>query len=106
MSHTSEPPAWAPVSRRRLLEGGAALVGALALPSWTAGAAHAAAESPEWNGRIDVFRLGTEPPHSTLMPYANLRQALAADRTDSPYRLSLDGRWRFAHADRPADRDP
>ncbi|NUR39560.1 MAG: DUF4981 domain-containing protein, partial [Streptomyces sp.] len=97
---------WAPVSRRRLLEGGAALVGALALPGRAAGQARAAAESPEWNGRIDVFRLGTEPPHSTLMPYADLRQALRADRTDSPYRLSLDGRWRFAHADRPADRDP
>ncbi|MBE8477226.1 glycoside hydrolase family 2 TIM barrel-domain containing protein [Streptomyces justiciae] len=105
MSHTSQSPAWAPVSRRRLLEGGAALVGALALPSWTAGTAHAAAESPEWNGRIDVFRLGTQPPHTTLMPYASLGQALAADRTDSPYRLSLDGRWKFAYAERPDDRD-
>ncbi|MFF5493684.1 glycoside hydrolase family 2 TIM barrel-domain containing protein [Streptomyces aquilus] len=106
MSHTSESPAWAPVSRRRLLEGGAALVGALALPSWTGGAARAAAEPPEWNGRIDVFRLGTQPPHTTLMPYATLGQALAADRTDSPYRLSLDGTWKFAYAERPDDRDP
>ncbi|NUS12159.1 MAG: beta-galactosidase, partial [Streptomyces sp.] len=108
MSHTSESPAhpaWAPVSRRRLLEGGAALVGALALPGRAAGRAHAAAESPEWNGRIDVFRLGTEPPHGTLMPYASLGQALAADRTDSPYRLSLDGKWKFAYAERPGDRD-
>ncbi|MFC8343253.1 glycoside hydrolase family 2 TIM barrel-domain containing protein [Streptomyces sp. NPDC057280] len=106
MSHTSESPTRTPVSRRRLLEGGAALAGALALPSWTAGTARAAAESPEWNGRVDVFRLGTQPPHSTLMPYATLGQALAADRTDSPYRLSLDGRWKFAHAERPDDRDP
>ncbi|MEV5433363.1 glycoside hydrolase family 2 TIM barrel-domain containing protein [Streptomyces sp. NPDC052701] len=97
------------VSRRRLLEGGAAVLGALALSARPA-AAHAAGRrapeaSPEWNGNIAVFRLGTEPPHTTLMPYADLRQALAADRTRSPYRLSLDGTWRFAHADRPDDRD-
>ena len=95
------------VSRRRLLEGSAAVLGALALsaPS-TAHRAVAADGTPEWNGHIDVFRLGTEDPHTTLMPYATLAQALAADRTRSPYRLSLDGRWRFAHADRPDDRDP
>ncbi|MFI7499982.1 glycoside hydrolase family 2 TIM barrel-domain containing protein [Streptomyces sp. NPDC049687] len=101
------------VSRRRLLEGSAAVLGALALsgPAGTRRAAAAdsspqAADTPEWNGHIDVFRLGTEDPHTTLMPYAGLAQALAADRTRSPYRLSLDGTWKFAHADRPDDRDP
>ncbi|WP_408057163.1 glycoside hydrolase family 2 TIM barrel-domain containing protein [Streptomyces bobili] len=95
------------VSRRRLLEGSAAVVGALALSGPVAGrrAAAAAEATPEWNGHLDVFRLGTEPPHATLMPYANLAQALAADRTRSPYRLSLDGTWKFAHTDRPDDRD-
>ncbi|WP_327318989.1 glycoside hydrolase family 2 TIM barrel-domain containing protein [Streptomyces sp. NBC_01235] len=94
------------VSRRRLLEGSAAVLGALALsaPS-TAQRAVAADGTPEWNGSIDVFRLGTEAPHTTLMPYADLGQALAADRTRSPYRLSLDGTWKFAHAERPDDRD-
>ncbi|MHC3468794.1 glycoside hydrolase family 2 TIM barrel-domain containing protein [Streptomyces sp. 7R007] len=92
------------VSRRRLLEGGAAVLGALAL-SRPSGTARAADGTPEWNGAVGVFQLGTEPPHSTLMPYAGLGQALAADRTDSPYRLDLDGTWRFAHADRPEDRD-
>ncbi|MDN3025601.1 glycoside hydrolase family 2 TIM barrel-domain containing protein [Streptomyces sp. S.PB5] len=97
-----------PVSRRRLLEGGAAALGALALPGpiTAAHAAGARAETPEWNGNIALFRLGAEPPHTTLMPYADVRQALAADRTRSPYRLSLDGTWRFAYADRPDDRDP
>ncbi|MFF7278274.1 glycoside hydrolase family 2 TIM barrel-domain containing protein [Streptomyces griseorubiginosus] len=96
----------APISRRRLLEGGAAVLGALALSSGPlAGRGHAADGSPEWNGAIDLFRVGTEPPHSTLMPYATVGQALAADRTRSPYRLSLDGKWKFAYADRPADRD-
>ncbi|WP_107486355.1 glycoside hydrolase family 2 TIM barrel-domain containing protein, partial [Streptomyces sp. 13-12-16] len=74
------------------------------------GAAHAAGRRaaadapPEWND-FGVFRLGTQPPHTTLMPYADVRQALAADRTRSPYRQSLDGTWKFAYADRPEDRD-
>lgn len=99
-----------PVSRRRLLEGGAAVLGALALPGSITAAhasdgADATAATPEWNGNIAVFRLGSEPPHTTLMPYADVRQARAADRTRSPYRLSLDGKWKFAYADRPDDRD-
>ncbi|WP_333739576.1 glycoside hydrolase family 2 TIM barrel-domain containing protein [Streptomyces sp. IBSBF 2806] len=94
------------VSRRRLLEGSAAALGALALSAPSAAhRALAADAAPEWNGRVDVFRLGAEAPHTTLMPYADLDQALAADRTRSPYRLSLDGAWRFAYADRPGDRD-
>ncbi|GGL81174.1 beta-galactosidase [Streptomyces fumigatiscleroticus] len=111
MPHPHVSPMDRSVSRRRLLESGAAVLGALALsgPSVAARAADEGAAatdgSPEWND-ITVFRLGTEPPHTTLMPYADVRQALAADRTRSPYRLSLDGTWKFAYADRPDDRDP
>jgi beta-galactosidase len=60
---------------------------------------------PEWNNNIPAFEVNAEPPHATLMPYAGLGQALAADRTHSPYRRDLDGDWRFKHADRPSDRD-
>ncbi len=110
VGHASHPHG-VPVSRRRLLEGGAAVLGALALSGSSAAAVQAAdgagkaADSPEWNGHIDLFEVGAEPPHTTLMPYADVRQALAADRTRSPYRLSLDGKWKFAYADRPDDRD-
>ncbi|GGU32651.1 glycoside hydrolase family 2 TIM barrel-domain containing protein [Streptomyces daghestanicus] len=109
MPHPPVSPAAPPVvSRRRLLEGGAAVLGALALSSPAARAAAPRAAgpdaAPEWND-FGVFRVGTEPPHTTLMPYRDVRQALAADRTDSPYRLSLDGTWKFAYADRPEDRD-
>ncbi|MYW69730.1 DUF4981 domain-containing protein [Streptomyces sp. SID8379] len=98
------------VSRRRLLEAGAAVLGALALPTAlpTARAfgatADVTADGDEWNGHIDLFRLGTEPAHTTLMPYESVAQALAADRTRSPYRQSLDGDWKFAYVDRPADK--
>jgi beta-galactosidase len=112
MPHPHVPHADRPlVSRRRLLEGGAAVLGALALSASPA-IAHAAGRravaadgSPEWNGNIAVFRLGSEAPHTTLMPYADVTQALGADRTRSPYRLSLDGTWKFAYADRPDDRN-
>ncbi|MET7691706.1 glycoside hydrolase family 2 TIM barrel-domain containing protein [Streptomyces sp. NPDC005483] len=105
MPHPHQP---APMSRRRLLESGAAVLGALALSSGPlAGRGHGAegTPAPEWNGAIDLFQVGTQPPHTTLMPYADVGQALAADRTRSPYRVSLDGKWKFAYADLPADRD-
>ncbi|MFI6879924.1 glycoside hydrolase family 2 TIM barrel-domain containing protein [Streptomyces sp. NPDC050400] len=99
------------ISRRRLLEAGAAVVGGLALsstlPAGTARALAAAgldATGDEWNGHIDLFQLGTEPPHTTLMPYENVQRALAADRTRSTYRQSLDGDWKFKYVDRPADK--
>ncbi|WP_243866619.1 glycoside hydrolase family 2 TIM barrel-domain containing protein [Actinophytocola oryzae] len=99
-----------------MLEGGAALFGGLALPgvsAWCAPAAAAAAGwppppngLPEWNGNIRIFEVNAEPPHATLMPYADLHGALACDRTRSPFRLDLDGDWRFRHASRPDERDP
>ena len=112
MPHPPHPsPADRPVvSRRRLLEGGAAVLGALAL-SASPTASHAAVRSPaadkapEWNDGLGVYRVGTQPPHTTLMPYADLGQALKGDRERSPYRLSLDGTWKFAYVDRPDDRD-
>ncbi|MFE5394547.1 glycoside hydrolase family 2 TIM barrel-domain containing protein [Streptomyces sp. NPDC056568] len=116
MPHSPVSPAALPaphtrplVSRRRLLEGGAAVLGALALSAPPV-AAHAAGrralsdEPPQWQD-FGVFRLGTEPPHTTLMPYPDVKAALTGDRTRSPYRLSLDGTWKFAYADRPEDRD-
>ncbi|WP_051267199.1 glycoside hydrolase family 2 TIM barrel-domain containing protein [Nakamurella lactea] len=60
---------------------------------------------PEWDNNIPIYQVNSEPAHSTLMPYASLDQALAADRTDSPFRESLDGTWKFQHVDKPADRD-
>jgi beta-galactosidase len=113
------------VSRRRLLEGGAAGFGALAFSALSSGvAAHAATPAavgaasapaaweppangyPEWNNNIAIFDVGSEPPHTTLMPYTDVDQALACDRTSSPWQLDLDGTWKFGYADRPDDRDP
>lgn len=123
MQNSSSPhqPPFRSVSRRRILEGGFAGFGALALSALPAVApagavtrtdsASAAGEPPsngfpEWNNNIALFDVGSEPPHTTLMPYADLDAALAGDRTRSPWRLDLDGTWKFAHAERPDDRDP
>ncbi|MEQ0562127.1 glycoside hydrolase family 2 TIM barrel-domain containing protein [Amycolatopsis sp. NEAU-NG30] len=104
-------------SRRTFLGGGAALLSTLALPSTLSALACPAAAAtrpsaappngfPEWNNNMRIFDVGSEPPHATLMPYADLGQALAGDRTCSPFRQSLDGDWKFRHADRPDARDP
>ncbi|GLY42723.1 beta-galactosidase [Amycolatopsis sp. NBRC 101858] len=115
MSQVSPDPAArrAGFSRRRFLEGSAALLGTLALPAMMPCPAAAASTLdappngfPEWNNNIGIFEIGTEPPHATLMPHADLGDALAGDRTRSPFRFDLDGDWKFQHADRPDARDP
>lgn len=110
-----------PIRRRLVLGGGLGALGSLALPALSATAAArpetgtaAVAPAwvdppngyPEWNNNIGIFQVNAQPPHATFMPYADLQQALNADRTTSPYRLSLDGTWRFKHVTRPDARDP
>ncbi len=46
-------------------------------------------EDPECLG------LNKQPAHATLMPYANLKEALVANRQASPYCRSLNGMWKF-----------
>jgi len=46
-------------------------------------------ENPECIG------INKEPAHATLMPYANLKEALAANRHASSYCRSLNGMWKF-----------
>ena len=46
-------------------------------------------ENPECIG------INKEPAHTTLMPYLNLKEALAADRHASSFYKSLNGMWKF-----------
>ena len=46
-------------------------------------------ENPECIG------INKEPHHAALMPYANLKEALAANRHASSFCRSLNGMWRF-----------
>ena len=46
-------------------------------------------ESPECLG------INKQPFHATLMPYASLKEALAARRADSSFSRSLNGMWKF-----------
>ncbi len=46
-------------------------------------------EDPECIG------INKEPAHATLMPYANLKEALAAKRHASTFCRSLNGMWKF-----------
>jgi len=61
------------------------------------------AEVKEWENPALVGR-SREPPHCTLMPYPDRRTALEGTREASPFHLSLNGRWKFHWAPRPADR--
>ena len=57
----------------------------------------------DWENPEMIAR-NKEAPHCTLMPYANEAQALKADRFASSFFKSLNGRWKFHWAPKPADR--
>ena len=59
--------------------------------------------TPEWNDPA-VYEWGSEPAHATLVTYDTLAEAVRADRSASPYRLSLDGDWKFRWAPNPESR--
>jgi beta-galactosidase len=60
-------------------------------PTWT-----------EWTNTPSLFQVNREPPHATLMPYADVASALAGDRTASPYYYSLNGTWKFNLVTKPS----
>ncbi|MEN8228200.1 MAG: glycoside hydrolase family 2 TIM barrel-domain containing protein [Bacteroidota bacterium] len=54
-------------------------------------------ENPEIFQRNQVF------PHTSLMPFENLEQALEGDRKSSPFHYSLNGTWQFLWAENPEE---
>jgi beta-galactosidase len=59
--------------------------------------------SPDWENPA-VFRVGTEAPRATALPYDDPTTARAADRSASPYALSLNGEWKFHYVGHPDGR--
>jgi beta-galactosidase len=55
-------------------------------------------EDPEMIGE------NKEPPHCTLIPYADRRTAAEGTRDASPFHVSLNGNWKFHWVEKPADR--
>jgi beta-galactosidase len=48
-----------------------------------------------------VLAINKVPHHSELMPYGDLREALAGRRERSSYARSLNGKWKFHYVKRP-----
>ena len=48
-----------------------------------------------------ILNINKQPWHATLMPYANLGEALKARRADSSFARSLNGVWKFNWVKRP-----
>ena len=52
----------------------------------------------------ELLGINKEPYHATLMPYANLQEALLARRHASSLSKSLNGQWKFNWVPRPEQR--
>ena len=61
------------------------------------------AAPPEWDNPA-VTSVGVETPHATMMVYPDAVTARTFDASKSPWRLPLDGEWKFRGVLRPADR--
>jgi len=44
---------------------------------------------------VQLLGINKEPAHATLMPYANIKEALSANRHASSLCKSLNGKWKF-----------
>jgi beta-galactosidase len=51
-----------------------------------------------------VIGINKLPAHATSVPYADANSALEMEVSNSPYVMSLDGRWKFNWSARPEDR--
>ncbi|NDV79726.1 glycoside hydrolase family 2 TIM barrel-domain containing protein [Dysgonomonas sp. 511] len=60
-------------------------------------------DKPDWEN-LSVLEINREPAKATFIPYADSKQALAANRENSPWFLSLNGNWKFNWVSRPEER--
>ena len=58
---------------------------------------------PEWDN-VRVLERNREKPHTTMMVYDSVSNALTFEKQNSPYFLSLNGSWKFQWSSKPADR--
>lgn len=63
----------------------------------------AIAQTPEWENP-EIFGINKEPPRATAIPYDSEQSAIANDREQSPYFLSLNGLWQFNWSPTPDER--
>jgi len=66
------------------------------------GQLHAQAPLPPEIENPECLGINKQPFHATLMPYANLKEALAAKRADSSFSRSLNGMWKFNWVTEPS----
>ncbi len=59
--------------------------------------------TPDWENP-EVIQINREPPHSTLIPYPDVKSAKRRVAGASAYYLTLNGKWKFHWAPKPADR--
>ena len=62
-----------------------------------------AAPTNDWENP-EMFGQNKEPAHCTSIPFATVKKALTGNFQTSPFYQSLNGKWKFHWAPKPADR--
>ena len=63
----------------------------------------ASAMAHDWENP-EVFAVGREYPRATAIPYGSVESARSHDFSQSPWYMSLNGKWKFNFAENPASR--
>lgn len=84
-------------------------IGSFTLP---VNAADSSFAGEEWYDQIDKVEENREPAHAYFTPYESAEKALTneksvldVDESESAYKVSLNGTWKFKFAQKPADRE-
>ena len=84
-------------------------IGSFTLP---VNAADSSFAGEEWYDQIDKVEENREPAHAYFTPYESAEKALTneksvldVDESESAYKQSLNGTWKFKFAQKPADRE-
>ena len=84
-------------------------IGSFTLP---VNAADSSFAGEEWYDQIDKVEENREPAHAYFTPYESAEKALTneksvldVDASESAYKQSLNGTWKFKFAQKPADRE-
>ena len=89
-----------------------ALGPALEVSTLPVNAADSSFAGEEWYDQIDKVEENREPAHAYFTPYESAEKALTneksvldVDESESAYKQSLNGTWKFKFAQKPAERE-
>ena len=59
---------------------------------------------PEWNNNPEIFQLNRMEPHTSLIPFSTIDEAIKSKSSASKFYKNLNGKWKFRFSENPDKR--